>query len=186
MIDHFTPLAQIKRFDSIVQMKEKAAALKAFIVISALIIFLAINSNNSKQRSNTQQSFDTWTKQVRIAIESAETSEDPTKRPAVRMQLVSTYPEMPANWTFTSSGKDEEERKLLRLLDLASNANLFSLPALDAKAEEQITLSIEANTYRFSQKFTLAAVKENVAAQSFLKLFEFYSKQNTTPTLSKQ
>lgn len=157
---------------------------RILLVVFTLTLFVFVNRSTEQRKSALQLSYDSWLATVRDTVESEDAS---IAKPALKMELLSTYPELQANWIISSAGNDDNARKIVRLMELASEASLFSFEASKtAKQSNSLTLSIEGGSRRFDTRFTREAIEQNVKAQSFLKLFELYAAHTPTPNLSQQ
>ena len=141
-----------------------------------------MNGKTNTSKSALQTSFDNWLNQFKLTLE-AETDAGP--RPVVALSLQSTYPEMQVAWNLASNANADLERKSLRLLELASEAGIFSLPEPSPDEASLITLAIEEGSHRYITKFKRRAIEQNVAAQTLFKLFQLYATQNQTQSLSQ-
>jgi hypothetical protein len=163
-------------------MNKLTSFFKFLILFGAVGLFLIVNNKSGPQRSALQVAFDGWLHQLKLVLDS----EVEQPRPAVKIELQSTYPELQAAWTLTTAGGADLERKVLRLLELTSEANIFSLPAPKRDNGPLVTLVVEEGSHRFMYKFEKTSIDGSVAAQSLFKLFQLYANQNQQPNLAQQ
>ncbi|MBX7144047.1 MAG: hypothetical protein K1X79_06315 [Oligoflexia bacterium] len=157
---------------------------RILLLIFTLALFVFVNRGPQQAKSALQISYDAWLATLRDSIESQDSN---LQKPALRIEFSSSYPELQANWSLASTGNNDNERKILRLMELVSEASLFSLEQLSStKQTPALTLGIEGGSRRFDTRFSRAAIDRNVTAQSFLKLFEFYASQKPTIPLTQQ
>ncbi|MBN8548492.1 MAG: hypothetical protein J0M12_04165 [Deltaproteobacteria bacterium] len=156
---------------------------KAVVLIAAAFLFLAINRNQSVPKDPRQVEFETWLTTVESAGPSAQ---EKLQQQPISIALTSEYPEFLADWKLTSNGSAADAR-VMRMLQLAREGNLFSLgAATPPNASPLLRLKIERENRIFTVAFTREEIAQNLQAQSLLKLFEVYAGEQEAPASLSQ
>ena len=155
----------------------KPALTKISLVVFGLILFIAINRSAGPKVSELQSAYESWLQDYEDALQH---SADEHSKPVVKISLNSNYPENQSNWLLISNSKPESTTKVLRLLQLAKEAQFFSDQALVKTNSDaySLTLDIEEGSHKFSSKFQRKFLEQNVTAMGFTKLFETYYKES--------
>lgn len=163
--------------------KMNSALAKILLALVGVALFLTINIGVGDKKSGTQAAYELWLQETSMQLSTP--AQPGALRPRVSLNLKSTYPELQVNWSVNSGGQEDEERKTLRLLELAKEAGFFNLPE-GARGDPVMALAVEEGAHKFAASFRRDEIDALPAAQSFLKLFQLYSSQQTTPSLSQQ
>lgn len=155
------------------------AKAKALIVAIGALLFYFINSNQPAPKNPRQVAFDSWLQPVQLGLQSAN-GERPTSARPISLQFVSSYPEFPAEWKLLADGADDRDRKVLRILELAREGEVFALPPPPGN-QPSMSLSVTRDDTAFTARFTRAQIEGNLQAQAMLKLLEVYSAEAQTP-----
>lgn len=141
--------------------------LRLMLAIAVAILFIAFNAAYRSERSPAQNDFDSWLQTTRRDLQSGGTT-----TPPVIVALHSSRPDFKADWRLSISGGDSTER-IIRLLDLANAANVFSRG--DSPAPDLMRLSVTDGQREFAATFGPTEVSTDVATANLVRLFQIYA-----------
>lgn len=152
------------------------------VALAAIALFFVINSNHSSPKHPRQMDFEKWLSRVESP---SSTPQSKLQEHPIRVSLSSDYPEFQADWKLVTSGGPSDGR-VLRILQLAREGNIFSLGEQLSTATPSIRFTVERDEQKFSSVFSREELGRSLQAQSLVKLFEVYSgEQEAPPALSQ-
>lgn len=140
---------------------------RLIVIIVAAILFIVFNASVRSERAPLQHEFDSWLQLTRETIAtSTETA------PPVTISLSSERPELVADWRISlAEGGDVAE--LLRILDLAREANIFSKTA--SRESQPLRLSVTDGSREFVAALSPSDIAGDVAMGNLIRLFKLYA-----------
>ena len=137
------------------------------VVIVAITIFIVFNASFRSERAPLQNDFDSWLKstkeKITTSIESA---------PPVAVTLRSERPEFAAHWRIALTEGGDPER-LVRILDLAREANIFSKAT--SRELQPLRLTVTDGSREFVATLSPSDVNGDVATGNLIRLFQLYA-----------
>lgn len=162
------------------------AKMKIGVICAAAILFVCINLNRPAPKDPRQVEFEKWLHPIEEES-NASSGDRALQRSPIQLHFVSEYPEFLADWKFVTSGDPDGDNKIVRILELAREGEVFALAAPQPPpGEPSMQLVAERNGKSFSSRFSRSAVEKNLQLQSMIKLLEIYSgEQQSPPSLSQ-
>lgn len=140
---------------------------RLIVIIVATILFIAFNASVRSERAPLQHEFDSW---LQLTRETLATSTETA--PPVTIALSSERPELVADWRISLAEGGNVEQ-LLRILDLAREANVFSKTAsLDS---QPLRLSVTDGSREFVATLSPGDIAGDVATGNLIRLFKLYA-----------
>lgn len=137
------------------------------VVVVAAIIFILFNASFRSERAPLQNDFDSWLQSTKKTIAtSIETA------PPIVVALRSERPEFAADWSMSLAAGTDPER-LMRLLDLAREANIFSKAT--SREEKPLRLSVTDGSREFVATLSPSDITNDVATGNLIRLFQLYA-----------
>lgn len=149
----------------------------ALLTVLFLIVF---NLNHRTGPSKAQQEFDLWANTIVSGESNAGTA-----LPSFRLEIISG--ESQAKWILAPDGTQKTGERILRLLELSKEADVFSVSENDAaKTKDQaVRVGIEASERQYSMVFNKETVKNNLKIGLLLRLIKEYGSDNPDTFVSK-
>ena len=143
------------------------AIARIIAVIFTIVLLIAFNVSHRSDRAPLQNDFDVWLQSTKQTIsQSIETA------PPVTVALVSDRPEFKADWKISLLDGGDPQR-VVRLLDLAQEANIFSRST--SRDTLSVRLTISDGTREFVAALSPNEISSNVEAGNLIKLFQLYA-----------
>jgi hypothetical protein len=155
------------------------AKAKALIVAVGALLFYFINSGQPAPKDPRQIAFENWLQPVQLSLQD-KTGERSTSTQPISIQFVSSYAEFPAEWKLIADGAEDRDRKVLRILELAREGEVFALPPPPGN-QPSMSLNVARSDKAFTARFTRTQIEGNLQAQAMLKLLEVYAAEAQTP-----
>lgn len=140
-----------------------------------LLIFVALyayNRNARPLKTTVQVGYEAWLRKAELSLKNAD-----AEFPDVTIRLASNKASAPLNWELSTHGRPGDTAKLLRILRLIREANVFSAGSslFDRKSAGPVMVSVSAGAEMFKADMTEEQLSEEPAGPVFLKLFEIYA-----------
>ncbi len=157
-----------------------------FVVTLAGLI--AFNLTRPGLQSERQAAFDTWYSSTLPSLEVGSDAALASRKLTVKVRMRGAQGSTPASeWTLPiqNLGNAEDRTRTTRVLQLISEAQVFSLsPAKDPSDERgYLSLSIADGEQHFDTVVALQDVEKDIRLQNLIKLLEVFSSQPPTPAV---
>lgn len=137
------------------------------VVIVAMAMFIVFNASFRSDRAPLQHDFDSWLQSTKTTIAtSIETA------PPVSVSLWSDRPEFAAHWRIALAEGGDPER-LVRILDLAKEANIFSKAT--SREAQPLRLTVSDGSREFIATLSPSDINGDVATGNLIRLFQLYA-----------
>ncbi len=152
---------------------------KVVVLVLSTLLFLAINRDPLRPKDPKQVAYENWLSPIEETFNKAGGSGTLQEQP-VKVRFSSNYPEFQADWNLVTSGTAASDARVLRILQLAREGQLFALPPY-LSSGPAITLSVERGDRNFENKFSRQQVEGSLQAQALIKLLEVYAGEASAP-----
>jgi len=136
-------------------------------IIAVGMIFIAFNATYRPHRTPEQNEFEQWLQATKRDLATGGPA-----APTVTVALRSDRPDFKADWRLSTAGGAPTDR-VVRLLDLASAANIFS--RVPSPAPELMRLSVTDGVREFAATLGPGEVTTNVETANLVRLFQLYA-----------
>ncbi|MFM1847771.1 MAG: hypothetical protein RL417_1245 [Pseudomonadota bacterium] len=145
--------------------KRGLARLVVLVLTGAILVLF--NASYRSERAPLQNDFDSWLQSTKETIAtSLETA------PQISVSLISQHPDFKADWRISLNQGGDPER-LVRILDLAKEANVFSR----SRSEDRNALRflVSDGSREFATSLSPSDIGANVEAGNLIRLFQLYA-----------
>jgi len=144
-----------------------------FLGAAIVIMLVAVNLRGGPAKSSLQAQYEIWLMQKEPELSAPANPEAPD--PGISLRLISREKGQEGDYRLAGTAGDRQ--KLLRLLQLVREANLFSLSKWKTGMENWpgISLMISEGERTFRTQFSFEDVEDNLPARNLLKLLQIYS-----------
>ena len=146
-------------------------------LIFAAIIFalgLALNQSFEPAKSIAQVSFENWLEQVERSFASSDDTS--LISPALKVRVFDLQHPDRLDYQLASSDFPDAAERLIRILHVAEEINLFSTTSWrENAADGTLALTIERGTTSFKTQLADPAAQSDIKLKTMLKLFQLYA-----------
>jgi hypothetical protein len=148
----------------------------ALASVLCLVVFNLLHT--TEQRRTMQRSYDQWFGELEPKLYNPALTGTPL--PALAVQVDAPVRKLHLTLALTPTGESPLRERVLRIMQMAKEANLFSL---QPRQNGEITFAIRSDAQNFSVSFDPKDIEGNAQAQAMLKLLQIYS---VTPSEEKK
>ena len=148
--------------------------IKAALLLTVVLMFVALNKGSSTPPKTVQQAnFESWLTAFETDVRR---SENPQMLiPAVRLSLSSEDQSAPFSFQISNNDSAESAERLVRLLDLLEEAQVFNTYRWEGDGSEKAKIVVDTGKETFRAHLPLPAGNLDVRVQTMLKLFQLYA-----------
>lgn len=154
---------------------------KIVVLCVSAVLFVVINEKPLVPKDPRLVAYEDWLKPIERVVSHSSSSPTLLQERPIKLRFHSDYPEFQADWTLMTTGDVNNDTRVLRVLQLAREAQIFILSAPDGYSGPRMKLSVERNRNTFEAEFTRAQIEDNLQAHSMIKLLEIYAGQTQSP-----
>ncbi len=170
-------------------MKLTSTKVKVITAIALILIALLFAHSQRPERSQQQNDFDSWLS-VKEQTLSEIASDSKSARATSALGGTSPLPTLSLKMALPESGEvrsyvlgsrstPEQSSKILRLLQLMREADIFSEGSTSGNSDSSgITISIKDGTVSFQSSLPPKTVQSNLKTMLLLRLFKEFAEQN--------
>lgn len=139
--------------------------------LASLVFLLLFNlTHTSESRRSLQRDYDQWFGELEPKLYNPALTGTPL--PALAVQVEAPSRQLHLTLALSASQENALRERVLRIMQMAKEANLFSLTP---RRSGEITFAIRSEAQNFSVSFDPGDIEGNAQAQAMLKLLQIYS-----------